>query len=387
MASKPTFVSVDVAQIVTDMIAFFQTQFQSITGVPCTLQPAQIERLIINMCAYREGLVRSAINETACQNLPQFSTAPVLDYICALFGVTRIPSQPTTCQIEFVLVTGHGSGVIPAGVRISTTDGAIIFTTDTQTSFTSTDSSVIVNCTATVPGVAGNGYIAGAVNTIVDPQSAVSSAANLGTTAGGTDDETDDALRERLLLASDAFSTAGSDDAYKFHARSADASIVDVEVISPIPGHVSIYPLVAGGITTPNNVLQKVLAACSADKVRPLTDNVSAFSPTRLDYRITVDLTLYDTADQAVAVQKVNDALAAYSTLAKGTLGHNIESNKINALSAAPDEVYTAAVTLEQQFIIFGSPVWFSVTSIIVGDTQFAFNNQTTVSIAGTTNG
>jgi hypothetical protein len=50
------------------------------------------------------------------------------------------------------------------------------------------------------------------------------------TTANGTDDETDEELRERIRLAPSQFSVAGPTGAYKFFAKSAHPSIVDVSV-------------------------------------------------------------------------------------------------------------------------------------------------------------
>uniref|UniRef100_A0A1A9WW60 Collar domain-containing protein n=1 Tax=Glossina brevipalpis TaxID=37001 RepID=A0A1A9WW60_9MUSC len=46
-----------------------------------TLYPAQDERLLINLIAYREALVRLAIQDTAEQNLVAFARAPMLDYL------------------------------------------------------------------------------------------------------------------------------------------------------------------------------------------------------------------------------------------------------------------------------------------------------------------
>ena len=67
--------------------------YEAATGK--TLYPGQIERLLIDLIAYRETLVRTAINDTGRQNLVAFSRAPMLDYLGELVGVTRLPEALT----------------------------------------------------------------------------------------------------------------------------------------------------------------------------------------------------------------------------------------------------------------------------------------------------
>ena len=74
--------------ILADMIAEFEA------AADRTLYPAQVERLLINLYAYRESLVRNAIQYAAQQNLLAFASFPMLDYLGQLLGVTRLASQP-----------------------------------------------------------------------------------------------------------------------------------------------------------------------------------------------------------------------------------------------------------------------------------------------------
>src|SRR5579885_1239083 len=100
-ASPPSFLTdadgLDVNAIVKDMIA----EYEAIAGR--SLQPAQVERLFINFAAYRESLVRQAIQYTGEQNLIAFARYPMLDSLGALLGVTRLASQPANTIIQFVL--------------------------------------------------------------------------------------------------------------------------------------------------------------------------------------------------------------------------------------------------------------------------------------------
>src|SRR6202046_2745157 len=74
--------------ILADMVA----EFEAAAGR--TLYPAQVERLLINLYAYRESLVRNGIQYAAEQNLLAFATFPMLDYLSQLLSVTRLASQP-----------------------------------------------------------------------------------------------------------------------------------------------------------------------------------------------------------------------------------------------------------------------------------------------------
>ena len=66
--------------------------YEAATGK--TVYPAQIERLFIDLIAYRETLVRGLINDVARQNLVAFARAPMLDLLGELVGCpASLPSR------------------------------------------------------------------------------------------------------------------------------------------------------------------------------------------------------------------------------------------------------------------------------------------------------
>ncbi|MEO1766800.1 baseplate assembly protein [Thiobacter aerophilum] len=77
----------DPAQVTAELVA----AYEAATGK--TLYPAQVERLLIDLIAYRETLLRAAINDAARQNLVRFARAPMLDYLGELVGVARLPGE------------------------------------------------------------------------------------------------------------------------------------------------------------------------------------------------------------------------------------------------------------------------------------------------------
>lgn len=157
------------------------------------------------------------------------------------------------------------------------------------------------------------------------------------------DDETDDHLRERIKLAPESFSVAGSRGSYIYHAKSASADVVDVAVLSPSPGVVNIYPLSVNGLPG-QTLLDAVYAACNAEDVRPLTDYVQVLQPVATSYSIDVTVETYQWPDQELVQQQVLEALTALATPSAGMLGKDITTSSIIA-AATTDGVYRVTVT------------------------------------------
>lgn len=363
---EPDFIDRDVQKIQSELIALYE----SYTGK--TLQPAQPERLLINAFAYREGLIREAIQDAAVQNLVKFSSAPVLDRLGDLLGVVRLAAVPAKCTLRFTLVTGHGAVIIPAGTRVSSTDGVAVFVTTYDQPVAVGVNTVDIESECATVGTIGNGYLSNTITTILDPQAFIASATNTAATAGGSEQETDDGLRERIQLAPASFSNAGSKGAYIYHAKSAHPSIIDVAVTSPSPGQVNVYPLVEGGVTTPTVVLNAVTAALNDEKIRPLTDLVVVASPTKVDYNITANLTIYNTADATDVQARVIELLTEFAREKRLRMGRDIVQSQVIGVCMI-DGVYSVSLA--------------SWSDVIINETQFPLCGTITVNISGTTNG
>src|SRR5713226_7297672 len=125
----PVFVAdadgLDPNLILADMVAAFES------AAGRTLQPAQVERLLINLYAYRESLVRNAIQYAGQQNLLAYSIFPMIDYLGQLLGVARLPAQGATSTIQFTLANALSiSYTLPAGTLVGTSDGQFAFAID-----------------------------------------------------------------------------------------------------------------------------------------------------------------------------------------------------------------------------------------------------------------
>lgn len=364
--AEPVIIDTNAQTILDELKA----DFLSRTGR--TLQDGQAETMLLSSWAYREAIIRSQIQNAACQNLVDFAIAPILDYHGRLVGVNRLPAAPATTTLVFTLVTGHTGGTILAGTRVASVDNKVEFTTIETASFVQGDLNIAIQGVCNVDGTAGNGYVSGSVNVLLSPITAVSSVANSTTTAGGSEAESDEQLRSRIILAPASYSTAGSKASYKFWAKTAHPSITDVVVLSDTPGVVKIYPKVTGGVETSQQVLDLVQAICSGDTVRPLCDSVIADTPTLLDYVLDIEIVTYTSADQDLTLANVIASLNALNLLKSESLGQDVLTDHIIA-ACMVEGVYSVDIG--------------TFTNIIAGETEFAYCTSITVAISDTTNG
>ena len=112
------------------------------------IRPAQFEQLMLNLVVYAEVRLLNRFNAGMAQMLYQFSTAPVLDYLAALVSIERLPASSAGCTLRFTLVEGHGTVLIPEGMRVSSRDGAAVFRVDDDVIVEPETLSVTVGATA-----------------------------------------------------------------------------------------------------------------------------------------------------------------------------------------------------------------------------------------------
>ena len=350
----PVFLSdadgLDPNLILADMVASFQV------AAGRTLQPAQVERLLINLYAYRESLVRNAIQYAGQQNLLAYAAFPMLDYLGQLLSVTRLPAQGSTCALEFTLANALSvSYTVAAGTPVGTNDGQFVFLTTSDLTIPSGSLSGTVPATATVPGVGADGYLVGQINLQLNPSVLIEAVINTTISGGGASPETDEHLRARIQAAPNQFSVAGPEGSYRYFTLSVDPSVADAQITSPAPGQVSVYvltgPITAQPGPSPNptgvasaGLLAKVTAALNADNVRPLTDTVNVLSVTEVDYQIAGTITLYADADPASTMAAANTAAQDYAIALASRIQRDIVASQIiEALSVSG--VYQVALT------------------------------------------
>ncbi len=323
---EPNFIERDAEKITAEWIALYEEK----TGK--TLQPAQLERILIDVGAYRENLLRIKIQEVAKTNLLNYASIDVLEHLGELVGVKKLDGKPAKTIFRFEIDDILDFDIfIKAGCEIETTDGEYIFKTDEDINLKAGNLSVDVNGTCTTTGAGANNYVINSVTNLLTPIDYISTVYNTHITYGGADEEDKESLRERIRLAPESYSNAGSKGAYKFHTLSAHQSVIDVEVMSSSAGVVDIYPLLNTG--NPNSeMIQLITDYLSSEKVRPLTDKVVVHSPQKVNFNINAILYLYIDADENSVRQLVNEQLEKYKKELSSKLGKDIVPTQIIAI-------------------------------------------------------
>lgn len=315
------------------------------------LYPADDEMLLINMVAYRESLVRTLIQDVAGQNLVAKAREPMIDYLGHLVGVFRLPAVPAVATLRFsVDETAQTSILIPSGTRVSATD-SVIFATDSDVLLVAGMLSVDVKATCVDVGAGGNGWQPAQISNLLDDiDGADFHVMALAPSSGGAEAESNDHLRQRIILAPESFSNAGSIGAYRFHAMSAHQDIVDVAVTRPVPGTVKLTPLMSYGL--PDQViLDAVLGSCSEEKVRPLSDTVLSEVPDVVDYTIEATLIVYSNQDEATVISAATKSVVAWEKGVSARLGLNIIPSQISAALSVPG-MYKVELTSPQEHVL-----------------------------------
>lgn len=182
--------------------------------------------------------------------------------------------------------------------------------------------------------------------------------------------ETDPDYRARILLSLAALSVAGPQDAYLYHAQSADARVAHVTAQSPSPGEVLITVLArAGDGTPPPDLLTAIETALTAKSVRPLTDHVTVQAPTIIPFAIAATLSTYPGPDAAVVLAQAQAALADYLASVR-KIGYDIPLSGIYGALQRPG-VHRVTLT---------SPV----ADLLIDDSSAAHCTATTLTLAST---
>ena len=300
------------------------------------LYPADDEMLLINAIAYRETLIRLIIQDVAEQNLVAKARAPMIDYLGHLVGVFRLPATPAVAVLQFSVEQPQPATVlIPAGTRVSATD-SVIFTTDSDVHLPAGSLTVQVKATCTENGLAGNAWQPAQISNLLDEIGDTDlQVMAVSPSSGGSEVENDDHLRERIILAPESFSNAGSVGAYRYHAMSAHQDIVDVAITRPQPGTVKLTPLMAYGLPE-QMILALVEGLCSDEKVRPLTDTVVISVPEEVTYTINATLFVYREQDENAVITQATQSLTDWVQKHALSLGNDIIPSQISAALSVP---------------------------------------------------
>ena len=332
MSSEYKFIPTDAETLTDAMIA----KYEELTGQE--VYPASPERLFI---AWAEAVIlgeKVLTNWTGNQNIPSRADGENLDALSELFYTKERPAAKTaSCTARFWITTAQAEKIlIPAGTRITDRNRKLYWATEEDLYIAVgslyADGTVVCRTAGTV----GNGWAVGSIDTAVDLWDFIDHVENTTASDGGADRATDAEFYELMRQSMEAYSTAGPAGAYKYHAMQVSTELADVIAVNPKKddggnaidgaGIVEIYALGSDGLPASSTMKAAILAACSGDTVRPLTDNVSVKDPVAVSYNITLTYYLPRTSPQggAAIVEAVGKAVDRFKKWQSAKLGRDI---------------------------------------------------------------
>lgn len=330
------FADTDMEKLLSEMIADYEGEYFRQTGVKKSIVPASQERIELYTEAYRFHLIYQMIDRGLKMNLLKYAEVGYLDNLAALFGIERLPEQPSVSRVRFTLSAPQGRWVrIPAGTRVSAPEG-VVFATTEETVIKNGELSGACNIESLTAGAATGGILPGQISVLLDPVPFVSAVENTLSTQGGTDVESDQSLRLRVYYFKDSYSTAGPESAYRYFIQSFSQGIEGISIHSPEPGVTDVRITLTGGVLPEQPFLDKLHTHLFNDK-RPLTDSLRISPPDILEY--TLSCTYYisqsDRAQSEEIQKKVTQAAADYTAWQSAQIGRDISPDKLTGLIMA----------------------------------------------------
>ena len=355
-----TFLEKAPKAVLSDIVAAYQASSGKV------LYPAQVENLLMHVQAYRESLLRNDIQWCVEQNLVAYAIDEHLDALGVMMATPRLQPTAAQCKIRLTLAAPSIPGrSFAAGTRIGTEDGKLTFVTQdpcyviSNQSVSNTD----VRAVCTTLGKEGNGMAPGVV-CVLDPAIEGVSVENTDASEGGADMETDAAYRARLMLSAAGFG-GGSAKAYRYWALSASSLVVDALAVNGAErGDIEIYVLSDEGEPS-QELLATVKAKCNRDDVRLIGDYVNAIPAVRREYSIRAEITVYDTHDPEIVLDRVSILAAEYARAHKSRLGADVTPTQVLlALSPIGEGLYHVNLLEPSEILDIGPNEWAEATAI-----------------------
>lgn len=329
--SEPDFIERDINKITDEMIKYYEEKTNK------KLLPAHVERIIIDMIAYREHLMRLSIQKAGMQNLLHFARNEMLDYLGDLVGAARRDMNSASTIVKFYIENKlEYDVVIPANTRVSSKDGKVVFATEKNATINRGNLFELVHAASLKKGSEGNGYMPGEISSLIDGIDEIIKVENIRVTSGGSEKEDDEHYRERIRIRPESYTTAGTEGSYQYWVKTSHPEIIDVKVVSPEPCEVEIYPLIKEqnkyDKDSLENILDKIKATLNDEKRKPLGDRIRVKSAESINFRIKAEITIYNYGDVELIKNEIEKKITAYREKMREKLGMNIIRTQIITL-------------------------------------------------------
>jgi len=232
--------------------------------------------------------------ETVKQLLITTATGVDLDHLGSEENVFRDSGEFPYTNFEFTLLSPRNEDVtLPAGLVLNSDD-------DKYKAHTVDDVTIFAGNTVAIVKVELEEYVTQSevkTENLVTELTYGVKIKQLDFFANGAELESDDRYRLRIISSADKYSTAGAEEAYIFHAVSADSRIDDIVVLDENVLDVNIYLASFEGVD--EIMLDRVREACNAKYIRPIGDNVIVAPAEIVSLDLSATIEVYDLLKQS----------------------------------------------------------------------------------------
>ena len=271
--------------------------------------------------ALEKAEIMLTLNEVIQLFFPEWSYGMFLDKIAARVSIAR---KKATYAETTLQVTGTQGTLIPAGFLFATTDAAGVESIEFEVVEDATieeQGSVEVRVRCTQPGIIGN-VPQNSISLMSSPISGISSVTNPESALGGTEEESDDELRVRVMerdrLGESSY--VGNNADYKRWAKEVDgvgSVIVIPEWQGKGTGTVKLIVMDSSGKPASQSILTNVynhiMAPDSPDqRLAPIGAILTVVTATVMSFSVSAKVMLTNGADIASVTTNFKSALRAY---------------------------------------------------------------------------
>ena len=246
----------------------------------------------------------------------RYAVGDYLDLLGELRSCYRIEASAATASVTINTNATGRTGTLEAGTAM-TADGEIFYLLMDDLLLTGYQQTVTVDVIADRAGSVGNGLLAGMEMSLATSNPAINSIVVAASATGGNEREDDDTYRDRIREYGLASVSTGPEQQYEAAAEAVSSNIVDAKALNLGDGQVGIY-LIFSDQTGKEAIMQAVLAALSAEDVRPLTDLVSVYEATDIQYTLNVE---YQADNSSATAAAIASAVSEYQDWQDKTIG------------------------------------------------------------------
>lgn len=227
-----------------------------------------------------------------------------LELRAAEYGITRKAGTKATVALT---AAGTDGTVLPANTQVLSADGHVFYT---DAAATITGGTASVNATAAEIGADFN-VIADSVTQFFKNIAGISSITNTNAALGGTDNETDDALRARVLFRLQMPATSGNSYHYQQWALEVDG-IGAVKVLPLWNGNGTVKIIVASSAMGEINSDTFAAVTAHIEEVRPIGAAVTVVSAAAVTVNLAAAVSISSDTTLAAVQEEWGEKVAAY---------------------------------------------------------------------------